>query len=605
MSLPTNLNPSSVAQRSILSWSIRSVLILAICAAIYQVLGPYWARVQMWNLIDNDDAMRVLQVRDWLAGQAWFDVSQHRLTPHPISNIHWSRFADLPLAMTMMITRATLGGELGEKAAVFVTPVWLGVVYVLVGVKASIALGGNKSMIPAVFLVAGAPAALAYFLPGRVDHHGLQLILLVTAIWGLVSSSQKMAGLSGAAIAIGIAIGLETLPMQLILIAWVALRWAWRGNDVATQTRWFATCLALGLALCFVATVPAEKWALPVNDAMGRGHVVLGILGGILLTAGSHLSKETKVDRMGLVIRLLILIGIGIVVLSGLFVFPELIVPPYSKLDPLLLRLWLNNVSEAKPLSDALLSTTMGFAVFPVIAGLISIVAIGWAKGKERDLWVLAAMTILMSVGLAIFWQARTSGLAAAVSGVMAGGLIGKISEFISLRAALMVALVLNPIVPGFLGASIARMFEPKSGKFKVGGGAGCYTQQAFATLNQQKPGLVIAPIDMGARILLTTRHQVLAAPYHRNETGNLASYRVFMAKSDQAKAMVAGLRGDYVAICTRSAEIAILSREGPGGLMADLSSNNIPDWLMPLPKAKGSDVRLFKVQLDENRIGG
>lgn len=30
---------------------------------------------------DPDDAMRLVQVRDWLAGQSWFDVTQYRLSP--------------------------------------------------------------------------------------------------------------------------------------------------------------------------------------------------------------------------------------------------------------------------------------------------------------------------------------------------------------------------------------------------------------------------------------------------------------------------------------------------------------------------------------------
>ena len=45
---------------------------------------------------DPDDAMRYLEVRDWLAGQSWWDVSQHRLWGGHFA-MHWSRLVDVPL----------------------------------------------------------------------------------------------------------------------------------------------------------------------------------------------------------------------------------------------------------------------------------------------------------------------------------------------------------------------------------------------------------------------------------------------------------------------------------------------------------------------------
>ena len=592
---PTEQTPKTTPVRLL----FRLVLVGAILIATYQLLGPYWTRVSAWNLTDNDDAMRVLQVRDWLAGQAWFDVSQHRFTEHPISNIHWSRIADLPLALTMLITNLIFGQSPGEKVAAFLTPMWLGVIYVIIGTKASLALGGKKALLPAIFLITCAPAALNYFLPGRVDHHGLQLIFLATALWGLVGGGAKMAALSGIAIALGIGVGLEALPLQIVLIGWVAMRWALRGETVKSETRWFALSLGLGLALCFVATVPAAKWAAPVNDAIGRGHVVLGLLGGLLLALATCLPTGRLGPKSGIVARLVLLAVIGGIVLSGVLVFKEVIVPPYAQIDPLLTRLWLNNVTETAPLMKAKLSSTLAFALFPVIAGIASIVALLWARDQERDLWILAAITIFVSAALAVFWQGRSAGLATTVSGIMAAALIGKLIEQVNLRTALMVAAIANPIIPGLVGSKVAEYFEPKLSKFSTGGGAGCYTEQAFSALKLQSPGLVVAPIDMGARILLTTPHRVLAGPYHRNNKGNLAAYHLFMAKPADAKAMAKDLGASYVAICTKSAEVSILSREGPKGLMAELKDRRVPAWLTPIEKPKGSNVEAFKVNLD------
>jgi hypothetical protein len=103
----------------------------------------------------------------------------------------------------------------------------------------------------------------------------------------------------------------------------------------------------------------------------------------------------------------------------------------------------------------------------------------------------------------------------------------------------------------------------------------------------------------MGSRILLTTQHRVLAVPYHRNNKGNLASYRLFLAKPEVAKTMAKDLGASYLAICTKSAEVAILSREAPKGLMAELRDGRVPAWLTPIEKPKGSNVQAFRVNLD------
>jgi hypothetical protein len=138
---------------------------------------------------------------------------------------------------------------------------------------------------------------------------------------------------------------------------------------------------------------------------------------------------------------------------------------------------------------------------------------------------------------------------------------------------------------------------SPSTTRYVTGGGQGCFTQASFQTLSAAKAGLVVAPIDMGARILITSHHSVLAAPYHRNNQGNLAAYQVFLLPQGEAKARAVTLSADYIAICRKSAEVAILSREGPKGLMSDLDKGKVPDWLTALPTPKGSDVTVYAVK--------
>ena len=42
-------------------------------------------------ILDTDDAMRLTDVHDLLAGQPWFDFTQHRINAPFGAEIHWSR----------------------------------------------------------------------------------------------------------------------------------------------------------------------------------------------------------------------------------------------------------------------------------------------------------------------------------------------------------------------------------------------------------------------------------------------------------------------------------------------------------------------------------
>lgn len=589
--LPTQDEQQPKGTMSVPRLIFRLVLIAAIVVAIVQMLAPHWTRVVAWGLADNDDAMRVLEVRDWLGGQAWFDLTQHRLNPPSGGDMHWSRMADLPLAALMVPLIAIFGSDLGAKYAAFWCPALLGLLYVWICGRTAVSLVGKSAFLPAIFVVSCAPAALSYFLPGRVDHHGLQMILTACALWGLFTNQARSSALAGLSTAIGISIGLEALPLQIVLIGWVAARWGLQGEDVREQTIGFALGFGISLVALFVLNVPAAKWNLPVNDAIGRGYVVLGFVGALLLAGAAF-----ALGKVALPQRLVALALIGVIVLAGISQFREIIVPPYGSVDPLLTKLWLSNVNETEPLITSKKSQLLSFALFPIFAALSAMVAIFLAKDKERDLWILATLTIIVATALAIFWQSRIAGLATAVSSIIAAAMIGSAWDRFNWRVTLGLALLINPILPGLGGAAIANLLEPKKTRYATGGGQGCFTQASFLALKSQPIGLVVAPIDMGARILLTTPHSVLAAPYHRNNAGNLSAYQMFILPESQSQKRALELGATYFAICKRSAEVAILSREGPNGLMADLQKGAIPDWLVALPTPKGSDVLAFKI---------
>jgi hypothetical protein len=64
----------------------RIVLLLAWSVAVFSLVLSFGI-----NTLSTDDAMRVVEVRDFLGGQNWFNLTQYRLDPPGGVESHWSR----------------------------------------------------------------------------------------------------------------------------------------------------------------------------------------------------------------------------------------------------------------------------------------------------------------------------------------------------------------------------------------------------------------------------------------------------------------------------------------------------------------------------------
>src|SRR4051812_38562318 len=101
-------------------WKLVTLLFwLAFCGwAIFQS----WDQIRWFGLGDNDDKMRIMQVRALVHGQGWDALRNSRITPPYGANIHWSRLVDLPIAGLILGLRPFLGGAAAERWAVAIAP---------------------------------------------------------------------------------------------------------------------------------------------------------------------------------------------------------------------------------------------------------------------------------------------------------------------------------------------------------------------------------------------------------------------------------------------------------------------------------------------------
>ena len=57
---------------------------------------------ELFLAADGDDQMRLVVVRDWLAGQSWWDTRQYRVLPPEGISMHWSRYIDAGIAAILL-----------------------------------------------------------------------------------------------------------------------------------------------------------------------------------------------------------------------------------------------------------------------------------------------------------------------------------------------------------------------------------------------------------------------------------------------------------------------------------------------------------------------
>ncbi len=579
---------------------IRRVAIIALIVfAILHVGGPSWKKVLVWNLPDNDDLMRILEVRAWLNGQAFYDLVNHRLNPPNGGNIHWSRLGDIPLALGNLALRPFVGIAMAEKMAAFTVPLILCGVFAYVAGRTAKAISNSYiALFIGAFVAVSTPAIMGYFVAGRVDHHGLQLIFMICAFWGMVSHNKNGAMLAGLSIAASITIGFEMVPLMVLMVAWAAIIWGIRGEENRPQTTHFSIWLGVGIIAGFLINVAPANYLDGANDRISIAQLAPILTGSVLLALVSALFS-----RASMFIRFVALFVIGVAVIAVAAQFPVLLKPLYWQTDPLLHRLWLNIVVETFPLMKTdnevkiLLGAFSFFVMFATVARLVLLIIDEKARKNHRDIdnWSLLASLLTASMMLAIFFQARTAGQAAGIAIIAAAALVTSVYKEKGLMTALIVGLFVNPLVPALVSMAYEKIAPKKKTPYVTGGGNTCGTDAAYSELAKMPKGLIAANIDFGAHALISTHHDVLAAPYHRNN-GNFTSYDIFLSAPDIAfeKAKRRGV--NYIAYCAKSAETGNLAREAPNGLMAQLKANKIPAFLVPIAKPANSDIVAFSI---------
>ncbi|MDR6788855.1 hypothetical protein J2Y58_002220 [Sphingomonas sp. BE138] len=549
-------------------------------AALVLVVGG-WDAIVARRFADADDAMRLLQVRDWLAGQGWFDVAQHRLNGGDFP-MHWSRLVDLPLAATMLLLRPLLGGSLAEHAALVVVP--LLTLLATLALVASIArrVGGEALVVPALSMAALAMPLTFQMSPLRIDHHGWQVVFALAAVRALLAAPTTRSGAAaGMALATLLTISLEGLPVTVAITGVAAFAWVAHPGRGA-QLRALVAMLAAGALLLHAATRGPGFWQ-PACDAMAPGWLAALGLAALGVVTGR------AVEHRGVIARIVALATTAVAVgATLLWSSPTCLAGPFGTLPPLVYRIWYLSVLEGRPVwaqESVWAFTTLALP----LAGLAG-AAIGWrgAAGEARTRWTILLALIAagtVTAALVVRAGATANALAAPGAAVWLAALLARARGIMRPlpRVAATVA-VLALAAPGTLAGLAVLAVRPATPvKAPPEAFASCATALDMRPLAALPPATVFAPIDMTPELLVDTPHRAIAGGYHRGASAIAKVITGFAAAPGAARRTIVASGADYLAACPGMPELALYRRIAPAGLWARLARGERFAWLHPV----------------------
>lgn len=541
------------------------------------------------TLLDTDDAMRLVQLRDFLAGRGWFDLHQPRLQPPVGYDSHWSRLVDAGLAGVLLLFTPFTDVAAAERLLRAVWPVlWL-----LPTIAGMLAIawrlaGRQAATIGLLFAVLAVPG-YQQFTPGRIDHHNVQIALtmLIAAATVWADRREWCAGAAGALSALALAIGFESLPYLAACGAAFALRYA-VDEHAAAALRAYASALAGAVLIAFFASAGPAHWSRTLCDAIAI-NLVLAILAGAGVLAFATPFSTRAPRRFGL-IALAALVAGGVALGSE----PRCLGGPYAMVDPTIWPVWLAEVRENQPLWRVLHVnplTGVAIAAFPAAAAAAAVLLLREPL-LRRDFGFLTGAALLAVAALTTVGVIRAYSYAVWLGMPLVAVAALRLSAALQLRrwpARAALGMFFTPLVlsSGAITLADATGFEDKD-DFSRPERRACLQSANYAGLAKLPPGLIAADVSFGPFVLALTPHAVLAAPYHRLSAGILSAHAALATPPAQAREVLDRSGATYVLVCGGRPPDGIAAADLPRSLWAQLRAGAVPDWLQAVsPRAE------------------
>ena len=537
---------------------------------------------------DGDNQMRLVQVRDWLAGQGWFDVRQYRVLPPEGISMHWSRYLDAGIAAMLTGAKLVLPLPTAELATLILWPSLLACLMVLVLVHGNNRLFGPVAAIGALAVFFGWSKLGGEFAAPRIDHHNIQ-ILCATALFylSLVAGRARVLGaLGGAVTAFSLAIGLEMLPVYATVWGLMALRHAFDEEATGDWLAGFGISISIAAPLLMAGQTPVSAWGVVHCDVLAVPVMALGAV-GVVTTLVPVFGARLLTGPVTRIAAMVVILAIGLWLTAPLL--QHCLAGPYSDVPPEIRKTIETMITEA-------FSAAAMIEAFPAIAGSIllppmvilvmALVAVWYMRARinPRQRPVLLQGFVVFAVGFGIaLVQVRAANLMTPAVPLLGGFVLQAFSQVPRsslLRVPLMVLLLLG--LPFTVEYGVRYFLEPP---MTLAAGStetaplrrGCRNASAMAEVASLPKSVLFNPVSLGPTILVTTDQSVTSAAYHRSADAFWNGVGAFQSLAALQAALTKS-GADFVVICEGGLG------DGDAMLLRALKADQLPVWLKPEP---------------------
>lgn len=547
-----------------------------------------------------DDRMRELQIRQLFFGHAgWWDMTLPMIQTPEVYSSPWSRLVDAPFVLLAWMLTPFVGQEHGLALAFDLWPPMMFAVFCLQCAAIYRRLG--LPAYPSPYLVLSMSTvlmtvALWEFVPGRIDHHNMQLVALMAIMHGLVRWDRVGGLLIGFGSLFSIAIALEGLPFVVFAFAGVVIAFLFRLDGAAIVLKFAATAIVLPcLPLAFLLIGPSGLSSTQC-DAFSAPYVVLLVGFGAILWGCSALLSRSGVSAK------ILAMALPTVVLMAAFavVFPECLAGPYGMIDPVAAKYWLNNVGQehgalylvgqgeqAIIVHAVIFSTVLTcasvmllFKKYPGKTGAVVALCIAWAS---------LVLTLMLSRYVRFTFAFAPLFLPLALRIVVekseATGRYFRIMRRVALAcvlACVIAAIAVVVLIP-------TKLDRDAAGYMVYNECAGA----SFDAVEALPPGRIAATpaISMKLVSLLPPGSSVAAVPFHRASPGMTRIFEAFLS-SDSNVRRQALEPFDYVAACRFSMD----TTEGSAPFYEALARGEEWPGLVRLALPQGNSLQFFRI---------
>ena len=578
------------------------VLVLAIVATLVLVAMNYF--LSSYELRgDNDATLRLVEVRDLLGGQNWFDMQQYRMGPPGGFEMHWSRLIDAPIACLILLA-GFLGLSPPENFAVFTWPVLLSFASLYAALRIAFAAGGMAAAIFTLIIALPSFQILNQFAYGQIDHHnaqialGLAFAMAVTAL----KPSIRSGALAGLCLALMSGIGVET-QLHVVLGAFaVAMLFLLQTDKFRGFTIGFGAAFAAANISIFAGTIAPVHYLRATCDAFSIAQALPSIVGGAALAFAAYFIGPGSTVRQR-VLGLILVAAASVV--AALPASLGCLAEPLANIDPLVQKFWLAYIEEAKPLSTVFkedLYIALAFTM-PALIGVVASAFIAVLSPRLRLTALIIGGAVALSLAISLH-QFRATTFASFMAVPLLGITAGMVFKWADgqgkniLHRLIMAGFVLicfnhTWAISTLLITETEKPVESEQSAKPTE--KACSGPAFIAALNAIPKTTFMAVSNLGPDILIDTPHHVLAGPYHRNIAGIKASIQAHILPSAQSKAIMIDSGATHYVWCAGANEVDNFAREN--GFAKDMLAGKVPDWLELVSEAPNKDYAIYKIK--------